>query len=544
MFGSLLLVSLLTGAALAQQVPELYVNQRRFADALTSSLYDPNATTTGDFTSALGVSMAFSLVYPSMTGTSLEQTQSVLGYPAANNSTNEELVWANATTQLVESYDGACLFPGYEGGCESSQPKVAISNVIWVDSSSTVDPEYAAVVGSSLEQIDFADAGAGGRVNEWVNNATNGLISELVQECPLTPMVILAVNAIYLKASWLSQFSASKTNQDAFYASASKTTPTSLEANFMHQVEFFPYSDQAVPGFQIVQIPFSDSRLSMVIAVPLNDDSGMVTSSDIVGTALSQLETERVALALPKFVIEMEYSESLENSLVSLGIVDPFASGGLCIFENDCSTVIDYIIQKTFIRADEDGVEAAAVTGIIGVVSAPTAQPIEVLADHPFQFFIFEQSTQLVLFEGRLDNPGLQQNTTELTARHSDADFWVNLGISTPVIVVTGSKNSTMPVPSTPSTTLGPLAPSPTETMTSTPTESMSPSFSMAPSSANSTGEAAKTSAPTPVTTPAPAGSTTRPLSTPTSSTSSRYMHSLLTTSLPAVVFAILLAHA
>jgi len=444
----LLLLGVLTGTTLAltpwpwlpQLPPQLHINHRLFADALTNLLYNKGGTPVGDFTSALGVSMAFSMVYPSMTGDSLNQTQYVLGYPA---NSNNQLVWASATSDLVGLYAGQCLHES-QGECQREQPTVEISNKIWVDSAFTVDPNFAAIVGTTmLEHIPFADQSSGDQVNAWVDDATNGLINSIVDPGPLSPLVIFAVNAMYLKASWYFQFMEDKTNQDVFYTLPSKTTPTSQEANFMHQVDYFMYSDEVVPGFQIVQLPFVDPRLSLVIALPLSDDSGEVTSYDIVDRVIPMLQSHRLALALPKFVIEMTYLDNLKTSLQSLGIVEPFSSGGLCIFLNDCSTTIDFIIQKTFIRVDEEGVEAAAVTGIAGIISLPTDQPIEVLADHPFQFYIFEEATQLVLFEGRLDNPGLQQATAELTARHNNDDFWlVNFGVEPEIVETTASTPS------------------------------------------------------------------------------------------------------
>jgi len=500
----LLVAALGTGAVVLAQGDDLSVNQRGFADALTAALYD---TAASEFTSALGVSMAFSLVYPSMTGDALNQTQAVLGYP--DNAT-AVLVWADTQSQLEATYVGTCVLTGGGGAgdeCTLAEPTIVISNVIWVDDGSIVDPAYAAVVGGSLEQIDFADPGAGDLVNAWVSNATRGLIEDLVNPGPLSDLALLAVNAIYLKANWMFPFSLSNTNQDVFYNSASRTTPTDEEANFMHLVEYFPYSDQAISGFEIVKLPFVGESLSMVIALPLSEESGVLTSSDLIGSGLPQLEIQRLAIAFPKFELALEYQDSLKTALQTLGIDAPF-SGGLCIFENDCSDAIDVIIQKTFIRADESGIEAAAVTGILVGVSLPTDQPIVVLVDHPFQFFIYEEETQLVLFEGQMANPGLQDNSTELTARHSESDFWTsNFGVEpitddgepTPSPVAT---NSTLP---TPSPSVGNLT-SPTES----PAASNTTAPTVGPTPVNSATAASPTSAPNaPVpSAPAPTSST------------------------------------
>ena len=77
--------------------------------------------------------------------------------------------------------------------------------------------------------------------------------------------------------------------------------------------------------------------------------------------ALSGLQRHRVALGLPKFELEREYKDDLKAALMAFGISQVF-QGGLCVYENDCNAFLDYVIQKTFISVDENGVEAAAVT--------------------------------------------------------------------------------------------------------------------------------------------------------------------------------------
>jgi len=55
--------------------------QQSFADELTSILY----TKENECTSALGVSMAFSLVYPGCTGDGITEIREVMGYPGGSN---------------------------------------------------------------------------------------------------------------------------------------------------------------------------------------------------------------------------------------------------------------------------------------------------------------------------------------------------------------------------------------------------------------------------------------------------------------------------
>ena len=61
--------------------------------------------------------------------------------------------------------------------------------------------------------------------------------------------------------------------------------------------------------------------------------------------------------------------------------------------------------QKTYIEVNEEGTEAAAVTGI-GMVetSIGPPQPVTFRADRPFLFLIQEKSSGVILFMGKIGN--------------------------------------------------------------------------------------------------------------------------------------------
>ena len=97
--------------------------------------------------------------------------------------------------------------------------------------------------------------------------------------------------------------------------------------------------------------------------------------------------------------------------------------------EGDCISKVTKVIQKTIIDVNEDGVEAAAVTAVMVDRNAPLPSvPVLFLADHPFQFFVYESQEDLVLFEGLVGDPGATYDLEEpaLPAQHTDSTFWVD----------------------------------------------------------------------------------------------------------------------
>ncbi len=67
---------------------------------------------------------------------------------------------------------------------------------------------------------------------------------------------------------------------------------------------------------------------------------------------------------------------------------------------------ISKAIQKSYIEVNEEGTEATAVTGIVMNITSARPEIKKVFrADHPFSFFITEESTGLILFAGKIQKP-------------------------------------------------------------------------------------------------------------------------------------------
>lgn len=421
-----------------------------FSDNLAADMYSED---TNDCTSSLGISMAFDLLYSSATGESKTEMESVFGFSEA------KLHWAD--NEVSTLYNGNC----YDPSCEYQDPLVRIANRIWANDNVALNPEYQAVVQDFVQAIDFTSETAADTINAWVSETTNGLIDSVVQEVN-SAWIILAVNSIYLKAAWRLPFMTFYTTQDSF---------SGTDAHFMHKVEYFPYSDTAISNHQIVQMSFfggSDETqgLSMVFAVPVVEGVVPSLSSAEVVAALPQLSSSRVALSIPKFKFETTYESNLRASLQNIGLVAPFF-GGLCVREGSCDAFIDFIIQKTVIDVNEEGVEAAAVTAI-GVIESipPPDAPTLMQLDRPFQFWIVHNG--LPLFEGRVINPGIPEGSSaEPGLSHTDADFWTrNFMVDDPITVEPQQDvSSRVPSPS-PVDSVSSQLPTSTDLETSEPT--------------------------------------------------------------------------
>ena len=112
---------------------------------------------------------------------------------------------------------------------------------------------------------------------------------------------------------------------------------------------------------------------------------------------------------MPKFEIETTASDIIDF-LKTKGINLAFDSE-IADFSNmmDTGNYINQIVQKTKIKLDENGVEAAAVTAVVMDATSCLPQeppkPIYFIADEPFTFYIYtnvgEAETPELLFYGQ-----------------------------------------------------------------------------------------------------------------------------------------------
>lgn len=92
-------------------------------------------------------------------------------------------------------------------------------------------------------------------------------------------------------------------------------------------------------------------------------------------------------------------------------IANDFAEGIILPYQRDSSDGKDFVLvqQKVKIIVDEEGTEAAAVTGILMTDNAITMEPQkpkEVYFDEPFVYMIMDMEKEIPLFVGIMDDPG------------------------------------------------------------------------------------------------------------------------------------------
>ena len=227
------------------------------------------------------------------------------------------------------------------------------------------------------------------QVNNWCSAKTHGKIEKILENLsPDTAMLLL--NAVYFKDEWLSQFEKILTKELSFYNFGIQEKTVEM----MNQIGYFNYyEDKKV---QIIELRFKNDYMSALIILPSDRIdintyiSYLPMSHDEFPTVLKQLKRLKVHLQLPKF--EVDFSEELNKFLIDLGMNDGFntKNADFSGLREEGGLYINKVVHKTYLKVNENGTEAAAVTVVeIDEMAMPEEDKIyDMKVNRPFLFFL------------------------------------------------------------------------------------------------------------------------------------------------------------
>ena len=162
-------------------------------------------------------------------------------------------------------------------------------------------------------------------INQWVEERTNKKIKDLLPPTSVSKYTRLVVtNAVYFHGNWEKQFKEQATREAPFYLVGGRETKVPM----MHQRGHFRLG--AADGIQLLEMPYTGSRLSMVILLPdhrdgLTELEESLSAGKIEGW-LNRLQNRDVDVSMPKF--KLTYQFDLAAMLEALGTILPFTKRG------------------------------------------------------------------------------------------------------------------------------------------------------------------------------------------------------------------------
>lgn len=283
-------------------------------------------------------------------------------------------------------------------GCE-----VNIANSIWVNEKLDVKQEF---IDTNKEYFNALVTTAPfnketlQRINEWCSENTKGKIKSALDEIKKNDRMYL-INALYFKGGWKDEFNKGKTKEAPF----TKEDGTVVEVPMMNQSIKTQYYEDDI--LQIVAKLFDDTY-QMLLVLPaegVTTEEAAAHLSANYEKILGEMSIYQVTLSMPRF--QSDFATSLKNPLKKMGM--PRAFGPDAQFDGISREplYIDDAFQKTFIKVDETGAEAAALTVVrTGLLSMNQKFEERTMnLDRPFIYIIKNYQPENVLFIGKVGNP-------------------------------------------------------------------------------------------------------------------------------------------
>ena len=282
---------------------------------------------------------------------------------------------------------------------DSDEPfrALRVANSVWkadwieadlkADYCESVSADYAA------EYRYFSPSNAVAKINEWADTKTEHMIQKLLPEgYPTDSLAVVLMNALYFKDAWYHSFEPGLTREMDFHAKDG----SNVKKEFMTDTDYFSYYEDG--DTQLVILPMKGGVYMAFV----------IGSTEDLSEKISSASYTRVRVTIPKMDLETDFSDGqLVRFLADNGVSLSFEPD-----RADFSGMIDYpvyvsdIIQKTRIKLDEEGVEAAAVTAIMVNATGymEPEEPREFTADRPFSFYIYTtcNDTTAVMFAGEI----------------------------------------------------------------------------------------------------------------------------------------------
>lgn len=292
--------------------------------------------------------------------------------------------------------------------------QLSIANSLWVRQGISFNLNFLQRVreayAAQINTVDFKDPGVPSIVNKWVRQNTNGKIDRIVDTINPNSAVLL-FNAIYFKGKWKIPFPKDKSKELPFYLlNGTQKRHTMMSSN---KDDYLYYENEL---FQAVSLPYGSGRLSMYVFLPKKGirlkDFYQQLNRKTWEQWMTQFKLKEGFIQLPRF--KLDYEIILNGTLKALGMGVAFNRNsanfsGMIAAAVEPSTQkfsIDQVKQKTFIEVNEEGTEAAAVTGVM-MLRSLNLNTFSMVVDRPFFFAIRDNHTGTILFMGSIVEPKL-----------------------------------------------------------------------------------------------------------------------------------------
>ncbi|TYQ12703.1 UNVERIFIED_CONTAM: serpin B [Acetivibrio alkalicellulosi] len=297
-----------------------------------------------------------------------------------------------------------------------SNEKIKINNSssIWKNKlfGDSIDDDFTSVnqeiFDSFVASRYFTDESLLDEINNWISDATQGQIPEVLKEIDPFAMLYI-ISAIYFNGIWTEDFNIDNTIEHEFFMDDGSIKSVMM----MNKISKMNYGEGN--GYQAVRLPYGDGELSMYCILPDEDTPINDFIRDMDDNRWNEIKDsmfeQQVRLYLPRFKIEYG-TRSIVEALQNMGMNSAFCQesadfSGISGMGPGTSPSISEVLHKAVVEVNEEGTEASAVTVIIitppGLGGGGPIIP-SFYANRPFIFVIADDESDTILFMGKYSN--------------------------------------------------------------------------------------------------------------------------------------------
>jgi serpin B len=286
-----------------------------------------------------------------------------------------------------------------EGIIGEEDPKVelALANSMWIQNEYSINGNFKSGIQqwyeASINHVDFNDLGkVRTAIDQWAREATNSTIKELGLPINESTIMVLA-NAIYFSGKWASPFNEKNTSNGTFICEDGTTQTVPFMHGLKKKATYMETED-----YQWVSLPFGNESFSMIFLLPKEGKDLADVLPGAEWKASDDARNPSVNMALPRF--KLETVKQMKETLDAMGISKIFTQNSLPgIAENLC---VSFVQQNAYLEIEESGVKASAVTSSGVLEMSPEITLVEMNLNRPFAFAISENSSDAILFMGKI----------------------------------------------------------------------------------------------------------------------------------------------
>lgn len=330
-----------------------------------------------------------------------ESVQYALGMTAsgANGSTLDDMMNVLAGGNELSSYTT------YMNTHWPKGDSLKLANSIWLndDAGNDISKRFTGVCKSVYRAQVFNEefsADTTGRINDWVNEKTDGMIPAILDDVNPDAVMYL-INATSFIGDWAEPYKKSDVLKNQIFVDINGNED---EVVMLHSKENTYIHDDDTTGFVKLYDGYDYSFVALLPDEGINfDDYVNSLTGEKFAALIENREFASVRANMPEF--SYDYSVLLNDELINMGMGSAFDTSADFSRMGKTDTGELYIAKvyhKTFISVDRKGTRAGAATAVeMDKAAAPMEEDVKVVTlNRPYVYAIIDNETNLPIFVG------------------------------------------------------------------------------------------------------------------------------------------------